>query len=120
MASKKILIADDDPAICTALQLLLEEEGYNVEVQDNGEDVKNLQGKFADVLLLDIWMSGTDGRDVARQLKRNSSTSTVPIIMISANQDVASSAMLSGADDYVAKPFDVTELLSKVRKYTGV
>lgn len=114
---KKILVADDDPAIVDSLQLMLETMGYEVETTVNGETVKDLRKEFPDLLLLDIWMSGQDGRDICKYLKGKDDTRHIPIIMISANKDTAKIAREAGADDFVAKPFEMDELLSKVAKY---
>ena len=71
-----------------------------------------------DLLLLDIWMSGHDGKEICRALKRGDATKKVPIILISASRDVELSASEAGADDWIAKPFDMKNLLAKVKKHT--
>ncbi len=115
---KKILIADDDPAICDAVKMMLELEGYEVDTTVNGATIYKMESEFPDLLLLDIWMSGQDGRDICRYLKKESHTKHIPIIMISASKDVKSSAHQAGADDFIAKPFEQEELLEKIAKYT--
>jgi CheY-like chemotaxis protein len=113
---KKVLIADDDPAILDALQLMLEDEGYDVRTSENGESIKQLKD-FPDVLLLDIWMSGIDGRDICKALKSSEETKHIPVIMISANRDTEQIAREAGADDFLTKPFEMDQLLEKVKKY---
>jgi DNA-binding response OmpR family regulator len=115
---KKIMIADDDPGIVDAVGMLLEFEGYNVSTTVDGATVLDMKEELPDLLLLDIWMSGEDGRDICRQLKANSSTKNIPIIMVSASRDIASSAMQAGADDFLAKPFEMDVLLAKIEKLT--
>lgn len=115
---KKILVADDDAAIVDAIQLILEDAEYNVETTLNGEDVMKLNKDFPDLILLDIWMSGQDGRTICEFLKGQKSTKHIPIIMISANKDTSQIAKLAGADDFITKPFEMDELLKKVNKYT--
>ncbi len=110
----KVLIADDDAAIVDAIAILLEDEGYLVAIVTNGDVVQEAQRETPDVVLLDIWMSGQDGRDVCRQLKGNPATSATPVIVVSANPDVAKLARAAGADDFLAKPFDLDDLLEKV------
>lgn len=117
MKSKKILIADDDPAICDALQFMLEEEGYTVATSADGDTVSKIKQIIPDLLLLDIWMSGEDGRDICRILKNQLETKNIPIIMISASRDIGKSARDAGADDFLAKPFQIDELLGKIQKY---
>ncbi len=117
ISKKKILVADDDPAIVDALQLMLEDAGYDVETTVNGESVKDICVDCPDLLLLDIWMSGIDGRDVCKFIKTQDLTKDIPVIMISANKDTAKIAREAGADDFLAKPFDMDELLGKIEKY---
>lgn len=116
-AIRKILIADDDPAICDSVQMILEDEGYKVSTTVDGESVLHMKNNFPDLLLLDIWMSGVDGRDVAVHLKRQSQTAKIPIIMVSASRDIEKAAKQSGADDFLEKPFKMEDLLAKVRKH---
>ncbi len=116
LQKKRILVADDDPAILDSVKMLLEDEGYIVEVTANGETVKKLQNDLPNLLILDIWMSGIDGRTICRYLKQSDSTKHVPIIMFSANKDTALHAKESGANDFLEKPFEIDELLGKVKK----
>lgn len=113
----KILVADDDPAIVDAVQMMLELEGYEVDTTTNGETVYKIKEQFPDLLLLDIWMSGQDGREICKYLKNEPHTKHIPIIMISASRDVIDSAKKAGADDFIAKPFEMNELLAKVAHY---
>jgi DNA-binding response OmpR family regulator len=115
--NKKILIVEDDPAIVDSMQMLLEMEGYEVIAITNANKMHTIKDIFPDVILLDIWMSGQDGRDTAKYLKRHDDTKTIPIIMVSASKDIEKSAKEAGADDYLAKPFEMEELLSKVNKH---
>jgi CheY-like chemotaxis protein len=117
LKKRKIMVADDDPAIVDALHLLLEDEGYDVMSTVDGETVPKMKGQFPDLLLLDIWMSGVNGGDICKQLKHQSHTATIPVIMISANRDTEAIAKASGADDFLLKPFDIDVLLQKIEKY---
>ena len=112
------MIADDDPGIVDAVEMLLEFEGYDVATTVSGATVLQLN-QLPDLLLLDIWMSGEDGRDICKQLKAKDTTSSLPIIMISASRDIKSSAMEAGADDFLAKPFEMDELLKKIEALIG-
>lgn len=114
---KRILIADDDPAIVDALQFMLEESGYQVEATIEGEKVPEMIRKKPDLLLLDIWMSGQDGREICKNLKSDSDTRDIPVIMISANKDTEKISKEAGADSFLAKPFEMEELLKKVKSY---
>lgn len=114
---KKILVADDDPAICDALQFMLEDEGYNVYTTSNGNTIEKCNVEIPDLLLLDIWMSGEDGREVCKAIKINEQTTQLPVILISASPDLARSAKEAGANAFVAKPFKMDQLISVVKKY---
>lgn len=116
--NKKIMIADDDPGIVDAIEMLLEFEGYEVSSTVDGSTVLDMQNELPDLLLLDIWMSGEDGRDICKKLKREETTRNIPVIMISASRDIKESAMAAGADDFLAKPFEMNELLGKIKNLT--
>jgi DNA-binding response OmpR family regulator len=111
---KKIMVADDDPAILDSLKLMLEFEDYEVITTLNANTVLQLKDELPDLLLLDIWMSGTDGRDVCRLLKQDERTRSIPVILFSASKDIELSARKAGADDFLAKPFEMEELLGKI------
>jgi DNA-binding response OmpR family regulator len=115
---KKILAADDDPAILEVITLMLEDGGYEVRTTFDRQTEKFAQEYLPDLILLDIWMAGVDGRDICKSLKGKKLTKHIPIIIISANKDTEKIAEESGADDYLAKQFDMKDLLSKVAKYT--
>lgn len=114
---KRILIVDDDPAIVDAICFILQDEGYEPVGSIDSKAASDLHHDLPDVLLLDIWMSGQDCCEICRQLKQQNSTKMTPIIMISANRDCAAMAREAGADDFLAKPFEMDELLAKVAKY---
>jgi DNA-binding response OmpR family regulator len=114
---KKVLIADDDPSICDAVSLILEEVGYEVNSIINGEEIYKMKQDFPEVVLLDIWMSGVDGRDICKYLKKGEATQHIPVIMISANRDTEKIAKEAGADDFLTKPFEMNDLLEKITKY---
>ena len=113
----KILVADDDPAILHSLQMLLEDEGYQVATAIDGRTVQEVKAELPDLILLDIWMSGMDGRDICKQLKSQPTTRHIPIILMSANRDTETIARESGAEDFILKPFEVKDLLGKIESY---
>ncbi len=115
--TKNVLIADDDPAIVEALSLMLEDAGYEIRTLHEGESLETIHEDLPGVLLLDIWMSGKDGRDICKHLKSQEATRHLPIILVSANNDIKRIAQESGADDYLAKPFGMNDVLAKVGKY---
>lgn len=119
-AKKHILVADDNPAILDALKIMLEEDGYYVEATEDGMVAQNIKQPLPDLLLLDIWMSGMDGRDICKSLKNSSATKHIPIILVSATKDIDRIAKESGADDYISKPFQMDHLLALVSKHIRV
>lgn len=116
---KRILIADDDPGIGDMLQLMLEEVGYNVEIEVHGQAVQHMQEPFPDLLFLDIRLAGTDGRTICRYLKSQEATRALPIILLSAHKDTRQMAREVGADAFLTKPFEMEDLLALVQKYLG-
>src|SRR5687767_2268652 len=119
MHDKKILVADDDPGIVDAMQILLEDEGYKVITTLDGEKVPAMYEQQPDLVFLDIWMSGINGNAVCQKLKADPSTKKVPIIMFSANRDTEQIAMQCGADGFLSKPFEIKQLLDIVKKFLG-
>ena len=117
---RKILAADDDPAILEVFTLILEDAGYEVQTTVNGQTEQMAREFLPNLILLDIWMAGMDGRNICKSLKRHKLTKHIPIIMVSANKDTQVLAKEAGADDFMAKPFDMDDLLAKVAQYVGV
>jgi CheY-like chemotaxis protein len=116
---KKILVVEDDPDIGDMLQLILEERGYVVELQVDGQVVQEMQEPFPDLLFLDIRLAGTDGRTICRQLKGNPATHHIPIILLSAHNGMQDTARDAGAEMFLAKPFEMEELLALAAHYLG-
>jgi DNA-binding response OmpR family regulator len=113
------MIADDDPGIVDAVEMILDFHGYEVSSTYNATNVLAIRpGEYPDLLLLDIWMPGCDGRDICRQLKSQDETRQIPVLMISASKDISASALEAGADAFLAKPFDMNELISKIEVLT--
>jgi DNA-binding response OmpR family regulator len=117
--SKRVLVADDDPGICDALSLILLEAGYEVTTALDGSAVLALDDNLPDLILLDIRMSGIDGKEVCKRLKGHVETMHIPVIMVSANKDTPAIASEAGAEAYVLKPFEMDELLATVEQHIG-
>jgi DNA-binding response OmpR family regulator len=117
---KKILVVDDDPDILDAIQFALEDESYAVTTSEKGEYAENLRdgnGGLPDLIILDVLLSGKDGRLICKKLKGQEETRHIPIIMISAHPGADRSVREVGADDFLAKPFEVDALLAMVARY---
>jgi DNA-binding response OmpR family regulator len=116
-AGKRILVVDDDPDILDAIRFTLEDEGYVVTTTEKGEYAENLHdgnGGLPDLIILDVLLSGKDGRSICRRLKSRGDTKHIPVIMISAHPDAADSSVEVGADAFLAKPWDIDELIALV------
>src|SRR5579864_5322411 len=110
---KKILIVDDEPDILEFLKIILEEEGYTIVTTEKGEYLEKLaNGALPDLILLDMLLSGKDGRDIVKHLKSQQQTRHIPVIMFSAHPSAEETAHKAGADDFVPKPFDIDVLLA--------
>ncbi len=118
MSPKKIVIIDDDYDILEALQAMLEDEGYSVVTTTRGEEAEGLlRQEHPDLIVVDMLLSGKDGREIARQLKSQESTKHIPILMLSAHPDAEKDAQAFEADEFLAKPFEMVDLLAKVAQY---
>lgn len=117
---KKVLIVDDDKDILEALELIFDVEGYETKTSAGGEEVNQVINEYSpDVIVLDVLLSGRDGRIICKNLKSEIETQKIPIIMISAHPDAKRSTLEVGANEFLAKPFDIYELLEKVQKYSA-
>ena len=116
MIKPKIFIVEDERRIARFLQIELEHEGYETAVEDNGRRALDriIQGDF-DLVLLDVMLPEMDGMEICRKVRE---ISEVPIIMLTARDDVSDmvSGLDLGADDYITKPFDMQELLARIRR----
>lgn len=112
-----IVLIEDDRDIVDALQLLLQGKGYTVSTASRVSELDDiLEAQIPDLILLDIWVGGNDGREMAKQLKSDERTKAVPIVVLSANLSTPQIAKDIKADDFVLKPFDVDHLLSVIDK----
>lgn len=113
----KVLIADDDPEILDLLSIYMRNEGYEVLLANDGQEALDLvkQNEAIDIALLDIMMPNKTGMDVLKEL-RNQDVQ-LPVIFISAKQEKTDKiyGLLSGADDYVTKPFEPLEVIARVK-----
>lgn len=115
MDKKKILIVEDEQKIARFLELELQYEGYEVVIANNGRDgFEKGKGEDIDLIILDLMLPGLSGIEVCRRLRQ---TSEVPIIMLTAKDDISDkvTGLDIGADDYMTKPFAVEELLARIR-----
>ena len=115
MMKTKILLVDDDPNIRQLVNLYLVREGFEVEMAERGDDaLKRCLAAPPDLMLLDVMLPGMDGWQVLRETRK---TSNVPIIMLTAKDETFDKVLglELGADDYIAKPFDMKELVARIK-----
>ncbi|HEY0040866.1 MAG TPA: response regulator [Flavisolibacter sp.] len=116
----KILLIDDDPDIRTVMSKVLNKQGYDVQTASCREEaLEKLSHEKPAVILLDVLLSGSDGRELCRDIKNNSETKNIPIIMFSGHPVAAQQFESYGADDFISKPFNTETLLQKLSKQMG-
>ncbi len=120
MDSKWIVVVDDDPSILAALNSMLTMYGYNVVTlsEDGPELVDYIEKIKPSLIILDVMLSGEDGRTICRNLKEDIKTSNIPVVMISAHPDVKETSLAAGAVMFLPKPFDMNELITIVQTYS--
>lgn len=118
MAREKILVIEDDEDVLELIRYNLNREGYQVLSAETGEvGLGRTEVEAPDLILLDLMLPETDGFEVCRSLKRDHSTESIPIIMITAKgeeSDIVTGLEL-GADDYITKPFSPRVLIARIR-----
>ena len=117
MAKYKILVVDDEESLCEILQFNLEVEGYEVDVAYSAEQALGMHPERYSLILLDVMMGEMSGFRMAQLLKSKPETAKVPVIFCTAKdtEDDTVAGLNPGADDYIAKPFSIREVLARVR-----
>jgi len=116
----KILIIDDDPDVRTLMNALLKKQGHEVETASRQDEVSGKMQQFQpSIVLLDVLLSGADGRKICKDIKENDATKNIPVIMFSAHPGAADKIDSYGADDFISKPVNADALMEKVNKHLG-
>lgn len=115
--SKRILIIDDDEDILDILHVIFRDEGFNVVVSNTGEAANNIHIINPDLILLDVRIAGSEkrGDQICAEIKANYPENKLPVVLVSAETDLEMIANQCGADFYIKKPFDIYDLLLKVK-----
>ena len=121
-ASKKILLVDDSATTLFMEKMLLDRGPFELITANNGEEaVRKALAEHPDLILLDVVMPRMDGFQACRALRADEDTARIPIIMVTTRGDEShmETGFAAGCNDYVTKPIDATELLSKIRSFLG-
>lgn len=114
---KKILLIDDDPDVQTVLQKTLQQQGYEVEAASRKDEAwQKLATGLPSLVLLDVLLSGDDGRELCREIKSTPRTKDIPVIMFSGHPSAGLQFQAWGADDFIAKPLHTPTLLEKLKQ----
>lgn len=114
--NNRIMVVDDIADNLFLLQLVLEAEGYDIELAMSGSAaLSSIQASPPDLVLLDVMMPGMSGFEVTQQLRQSKHFSTLPIVLITADREIdLDRALAAGANDVIRKPVDLDELLVRV------
>ncbi|HJX28632.1 MAG TPA: response regulator [Thermoanaerobaculia bacterium] len=118
MTRERILLIEDEPDIAEVLQYNLEKEGFQVEMARRGDaGLESIRREAPDLILLDLMLPGIDGLELTRLLKRETATSRLPIVMLTARGEEVDRivGLELGADDYISKPFSPREVVLRVK-----
>lgn len=114
---KRILVIDDDVDTLDAIKMFLELKGYEVSTSSKGEDaVNNVVDYCPQMILLDVYLKGSNGVEICNRLKSSSLTRHIPIIMFSAESNDYLILRKCAADDFIEKPIDENILLTKIER----
>jgi two-component system response regulator VicR len=116
---KRILVIDDEEDILEILDIVFQEEGYEVILSNTGEAADHIQITNPDLILMDVRLSvsGESGAEICSRIKSHYETRKLPIILVSAETDLPRIAKECGADAFLPKPFDIFQLLIQVKEF---
>ena len=118
--AQNILVVDDDTDIATMIRIMLEYKGFAVTIAPKPAEARQFaaSGDFS-LIIMDMLLSGVNGTDICRELKADPVTNGIPVIMISAHPNAREICINAGADDFLAKPFDIYDLLNRIKQFTS-
>lgn len=112
---KHILIVDDNKDLLTMLTAMLKTRGYSISVSETAEGIVALIKEIRpDIVLMDMLLSGADGREICRAIKADKEIASIPLMMLSAYPQAITDCLQAGADEFIEKPFDMKILLDKL------
>ena len=108
---KRVLVIDDNTDILELVSIIFKRNGYEIVTSPKGEETFSHVETFSpQIILLDVFLAGIDGREICKELKSNPLTKNIPIIMFSAHSKAEEILNVCTADDFIAKPFDINEI----------
>ena len=115
---KNILVIEDEPDIMMLVKMVLESEGYNVSEMSSAASYKTkVRAAHADLVLLDLNIAGFDGNIICEYIKAQTDLKSIPVIIMSGNLNARQIKEDCGADDIIAKPFDLDRFVDMVKRY---
>jgi two-component system phosphate regulon response regulator PhoB len=117
MRKTRIHVLEDDQEIRNVIEILLKEEGFDVQLSSSFSQLKeNIQDAMPDLFLLDVMLPDGNGADICRDLKTDVFTKHIPVVIMSAQNNTELNDTSVLADDYISKPFDIFGLITKLKK----
>lgn len=116
---KRVLIIEDEPIIAEMMSIMLEMEGYTVvSLADTARARMKLHQKEIDLVMLDLHLKGENGQSMCTYIKNHKDLKNIPVILVSANNNLEKIKKECRADDHIAKPFDIDGFMGKVKRHS--
>lgn len=114
---KKVLVLDNDEGVLDVMQEALNYEGFHVKIIEDTDNIFSVIDSFSpNLVILDYILSGINGGEICHQIKANPKTTDLPVIIMSAYPRVIKSLGYYGCDDFIAKPFDLDDIINRIKK----
>jgi CheY-like chemotaxis protein len=121
MENKRILVVDDSASFRTLMVHVLDFMGYQVATAGNGEEaLPKIEAFEPHLVLMDVEMPLLNGYEACRLIRENPATAGLPVLLVSANRYARDGAFTAGADDFLAKPFSLDDLVAKIKSLTSL
>jgi DNA-binding response OmpR family regulator len=116
---KKVLVLDNDEGVLDVMQEALNYEGFQVKIIEETDNIFPVIYAFdPDLIILDYILSGVNGGEICHQIKANPETTDIPVMIMSAYPRVIKSLGYYGCDDFIAKPFDLDDIVDRIKNLT--